>query len=191
MKAKSLCCFFSTRSKTKFAHGLLFIAFALLFNSCGIYTFNGASLSPDLKTIAISNFISTASGGPANLAQTFTEKIKEYYQRNTSLKLTTLNPDLSMDGSISSYDVTPVAPSVSSTGPNNTSVDRAALNRLTVTIQVHFANNKDETKNFDQSFSFYQDFPQTQTINQVEGSLIPKILDQIVLDIFNKSAGDW
>lgn len=162
----------------------------ILLQGCG-YTFNGASLSPDLKTIAISNFINSASGGPANLSQNFTEKIKEYYQRNTSLKLSTLNPDLTLEGTITSYEVSPVAPSVSNTGPNNTSVDRAALNRLTVTVQVRFNNNKDETKNFDQSFSFYQDFPQNQTINQVEGGLIPKIIDQIILDIFNKSAGDW
>ena len=49
----------------------------------------------------------------------------------------------------------------------------------------------DETKNFDQEFSFYQDFPQNQTLTQVEKNLIPKLVDQIILDLFNKIAGDW
>ena len=111
------------------------IGLVMWLQGCG-YTFNGASLSPDLKTIAISNFVNSASGGPANLALNFTEKIKEYYQRNTSLKLSTLNPDLTLEGTITAYEVAPVAPSVSNTGPNNTSVDRAALNRLTVTVQI-------------------------------------------------------
>ena len=52
-------------------------------------------------------------------------------------------------------------------------------------------STKDETKNFDQSFSFYADFPQSQTLNQDEARLLPTILDQIVQNIFNKSAADW
>ena len=35
------------------------------------------------------------------------------------------------------------------------------------------------------------DFPQNQTLSQVEKSLIPKLVDQIILDLFNKIAGDW
>jgi hypothetical protein len=52
-------------------------------------------------------------------------------------------------------------------------------------------NRLDETKNFDQEFSFYQDFPQNQTLTQVEKGLVPKLVDQIILDLFNKIAGDW
>jgi hypothetical protein len=33
---------------------------------------------------------------------------------------------------------------------------------------VKFTNAKDENKNFDQEFSFYQDFPQNQTVAAVE-----------------------
>ena len=52
-------------------------------------------------------------------------------------------------------------------------------------------NKLDEEKNFEQEFSFYQDFPQNQTLTQVEKVLIPKLSDQIILDLFNKIAGDW
>jgi hypothetical protein len=89
---------------------------------------------------------------------------------------------MQLEGTITAYEVTPTAP---------TANDQAAFNRLTITIQVKFTNNKDEEKNFDQSFSFFKDFPQNQTLSQVESRLIPVILDQLVQDIFNKSAGDW
>ena len=160
---------------------LLFIISSIIMG-CGSYSFKGSTLSSDLKTIAINNFTLAAAGGPANLSNTITEKLKEYYQRNTQLKIKTSNTDLMLEGSVVGYDLTPQAP---------TSQDKAGLNRLTITIQVHFTNNKDEEKSFDQNFSFYADFQQTQTLNQVEAKLIPIILDQIVLDIFNKSAGDW
>ena len=123
-----------------------------------------------------------AAGGPANLPTQFNEKMKEYYQRNTNLKLLPTNGDLQLEGSISGYEVTPVAP---------TSQDQAAVTRLTITVQVKFSNIKDETKNFDQNFSFFKDFPQGQTLSQNEKRLIDDIFDQIVQDIFNKSAGDW
>jgi hypothetical protein len=108
--------------------------------------------------------------------------MKEYYQRNTNLALLPSNGDLQLEGSITGYEVTPVAPNAN---------DQAALNRLTITIQVKFTHNKDEEKNFDQSFTFFKDFPQNQTLSQVESRLIPQILDQLVQDIFNKTAGDW
>ncbi|MEZ4902912.1 MAG: LptE family protein [Spirosomataceae bacterium] len=153
-----------------------------LLAGCGIYSFRGSTLAPDIKSITVVNFNMATAGGPANLALQFNEKIKEYYQRNTNLALLPSNGDLILEGTISGYEVTPTAP---------TANDQAAFNRLTVTVQVKFTNNKDEEKNFDQSFSFFKDFPQSQTLNQVESRLIPPILDQLIQDIFNKSAGDW
>jgi len=159
---------------------LLFVGITSLLQAC--YTFRGASLDPNLKTIQIQNFTAQAAGGPTNLTLTFNEKMKEYFQRNTSLKIANINPDLMFEGSITGYDVEAKATSSS---------DKGGLNRLTIRVQVKFTNAKDENKNFDQEFSFYQDFPQNQTVAAVEKELIPKIFDQIVLDIFNKTAGEW
>jgi Lipopolysaccharide-assembly len=167
---------------TRIASAFCFLIIAIIILGCGSYSFKGSTLSSDLKTIAINNFTLATAGGPANLSITLTEKLKEYYQRNTQLKLKASNTDLILEGSVVGYDLTPQAP---------TSQDKAGLNRLTITIQVHFTNNKDDEKSFEQNFSFYADFNQTQTLNQVEAKLIPIILDQIILDIFNKSAGDW
>jgi len=156
------------------------LAVLWVFNAC--YSFKGASLASELKTIQISNIKMEAAGGPTNLSLEANEKLKEYFQRNTSLKLSTINPDLLLEGTILGYELSPQAP---------TSDDKAGINRLTLRIQFRLTNRLDESKNFEQEFSFYQDFPQNQTLTQVEKSLIPKLLDQIILDLFNKMAGDW
>ncbi len=172
--------YFSSGNASKFVLFCLMLTINCSLISC--YTFRGASLDANLKTMQIQNFAFQTAGGPANLSLTFNEKMKEYFQRNTSLKTTNVNPDLMFEGAITGFTVEAKAP---------TSDDKGGLNRLTITIQVKFTNAKDENKNYDQEFSFYQDFAQTQTITAVQGALVPKILDQIVLDIFNKTAGEW
>jgi hypothetical protein len=155
---------------------------SFIIQSCGIYSFTGTTLSPDIKTVTVNNFTLATAGGPANLPLTFNEKLKEYYQRYTNLKVVPSNGDMVLEGNITGYDLLAVAPTAS---------DQAGVNRLQITVLARFYNNKDETKNFEQSFSFYQDFPQNQTLSQNESRLVPKILDQIVLDLFNKTAADW
>jgi hypothetical protein len=164
----------------KFIYPLFFLFILCTIISC--YSFKGASLSPDLKTIQFANVRMETAGGPSNLSLTVNEKLKEYFQRNSTLKITNQNPDLNIEGTIIGYELTPQAP---------TSDDKAGLNRLTLRIQFQLTNRLDETKNFEQEFSFYQDFPQNQTLSQVEKTLIPKLIDQIILDLFNKVAGDW
>jgi hypothetical protein len=156
--------------------------FTFYITSCGVYSFSGTTLSPDIKSVTVSNFTLQTAGGPANLPLTLTEKMKEYYQRYTSLKVLPTGGDMALEGTITGYDLVPVAATAS---------DQAGLNRLQITIQVRFTNTKDDTKSFDQSFSFYKDFPQNQTLSQNEPTLVPQILDQLVLDVFNKTAADW
>jgi hypothetical protein len=159
-----------------------FILAIILFSytSCGVvkYSFTGTTIRQDVKTISVANFINNSGGGPANITQNFTERVKEYYQQNSTLKIgpTDGTADLQLEGAITGYDLTPIAP---------TQGQFASLNRLTVRVQVKFTNTKDETENFDAPFSFYADFPQERTLTAVENELLTVIFDQIVLDIFN------
>lgn len=166
--------------KTFFILNSSFLIFGII--SCKIYSFTGTTLKEDLKTITIQNVVMGTAGGPANLTLTFTEKLKEYYQRNTSLKLKPNDADLLLESTIVGYELTPVSA---------TSSDKAALNRLTIRIEVRFVNAKYEEESFEKEFSFYQDFPQEQNLSQVESSLVPKIIDQLVLNIFTDTAAQW
>jgi hypothetical protein len=161
----------------------LALVFLLMVSlSCKRYSFTGTSLSSDYKTIYIKNIMMNTAG-PANLTQVFTEKLKEYYQRNTSLKLKSTDADLVLEGIITGYELSQSA---------QTSSDKAAQNRLTIRAEISFTNSKDDAQSFqDREFYFFVDFPSEQTLTQVEKKLINTITDQIVLDIFNKTAANW
>lgn len=161
---------------------LYVIATQFIVSSCGIYSFTGAKINEDIKSFSIQNFTLSIAGGPQNLSLSFNEKLKEYYQRNTRLKYKSSDGDLHLQGSIVAYELSPVS---------TTAGDKAASNRLTITVAVTFTNKLDEKQNFEKDFSFYQDFSQEQSLTQVESSLVPKILDQLVLNIFNATADTW
>jgi len=153
------------------------------------YSFTGASLSPHIKTIAIANFYNDSGGGPPNLSQQFTEEIKDYYARNTSLAVVNGNGDLQLEGSIVSYQFSPVAPQATGT---NEQADRAGLMRLTITVKASYVNTRDDTFDFNnKTFSFYEDFSANVNPATVEEGLINTIFEQIIFDIFNATVANW
>jgi hypothetical protein len=176
-------------NKTARASYTLLFLICFILSACGVYSFTGANISPDIKTISIQTFFNDSGNGPPNLSQTFTEKLKDYYQQNTSLAIVKDDGDLQLDGSIVRWDLTPVAPTAS--GDQNMP-DAAGLMRLTITVKAEYINVKDDTFNFNKSFSFYDDFdPNRTTLTAVEDQLIDTIFEQIILDIFNSSVANW
>ncbi len=164
---------------------LLLLPFFVILQGCGVYSFTGANVSPDVKTVSIPNFANQANQGPSNLSQIFSEQMRDYFQRNTNLTLVRTGGDLQFEGAIITYEVLPAAIQ------REDGQDIAALNRLTIRVQMRYTNNVQPEQNFDQSFSFFRDFPQEQSLQQVEGVLIEEISEQIIVDIFNKSVANW
>lgn len=165
-------CFFSLLSLT------------LLLTGCMKFTFNGGTVPAEAETLSVQTFFDDVGAGPPNLNVTMSEKLRDYFQRNTRLALVPQEGDLQFEGSIVGYDVAPVAP----TGDEN---QQAALQRLTITVKVQYYNVFDENTNFDKNFSFFSDFGATENLTDVEDRLIDEILDQIVIDIFNASVANW
>ncbi|MFY8034023.1 MAG: LPS assembly lipoprotein LptE [Flexibacteraceae bacterium] len=161
---------------------LLIFLISICLSGCGIYSFTGSALSPDIKTISIETFPDRSNGGPSYISQVFTDKAREYFQSNSKLAILQSNGDLQITGYISGYTLSPVAP----TGNNV-----AAKTRLTITVKVKYQNTKNEEDDFEQDFSFFSDFDQTQTLSAVERGKIEEISDQILLDIFNKTVANW
>ena len=75
------------------------IYFLTLF-SCGIYSFNGASISNQTKTISIDYFKNSASTVQPILSQVITEKLKDYFTQQTNLSINENNGDLKFKGEI-------------------------------------------------------------------------------------------
>lgn len=152
--------------------------------ACSVnYSFTGTSFDNGEQTISIQNFRNQASLAPPNLPQQFTEDLRDFYQNNTDLELVESGGDIELQGAITGYELRPVAP---------TGEERAALNRLTISVKVSYINHKNTKQNFqNRNFSFYDDFPQSQSLSAVEVTLNEEITEQIILDIFNQTAADW
>jgi hypothetical protein len=154
----------------------------VLTYGCGVYSFTGASISPDVKTVSIQYFPNNAAVVQPILSQQFTEKLKEKFISQTSLALVDNSGDLQFEGAITAYDAAPTAIQGNET---------AALNRLTIRVNVKFTNTKDEKQNFETTFSRYADYDSKLTLSSVEQELISQINTQLVDDIFNKAVVNW
>jgi hypothetical protein len=156
-------------------------------NGCGIYSLSGAATTA--KTIQVDQFYNNTDLGPANLGQDFTNKLKDYYQQNSSLKVVASNGELFIEGTLVQYSVSPIAP-VAGTNPSQPSL--AALSRLTIGIKANYVDTKEPKNSFkDKSFSFYADFPNEKNLIDVQGELEKTIFNQIFLDIFNATIANW
>ncbi|MBU2887913.1 LptE family protein [Gilvimarinus agarilyticus] len=160
-----------------------------LSTSCGVYSFTGASISADVKTISIPTFYNNAPLGPSNMSITFTESVRDYFLQNTNLVLVDNDGDLQLEGAISNYTLTPVAVTAAQDDSN---IDLTSLTRITIYVDAVYVNTKDDTYDFDKTFSFFIDFDQNaQDLSANEEEFVEEIFDQIILDIFNSSVANW
>ncbi len=155
---------------------------------CGVYGFTGASISPDVETISIQQFYNNAVLGPSDMSNVFTEKIKDYFQQNTSLALVDQSGDLQLDGYVADYRISPVAANASRSQDGQ---DVSQLSRITISVFATYINTQDPTFDFERRFSFFLDYDQNTDLTTVEDELVGEIFDQIILDIFNASVANW
>ena len=167
------------RIKAKIA--VLVLALAWICQGCGIYSFSGASIPAEAKTVSVDYFPNHAQLVNPLLSNNLTNALRDAMTNQTTLDMVESGGDISFEGEITDYKTMPVA----ITGQT------AAMNRLTITVKVRFSNRFDETKDFEQSFSHYEDYPSNQDLNAVQGGLTPVIIEALVEDIFNKALVNW
>jgi len=166
----------------KFSLLALIVLTMLVLASCSIsYTFSGASLSPDVKTVFVDVFPNRASLINPSLSQNFTEALKDKFTSEAGLSLQNNNADLEFSGDITGYSLSPVA----------IQQNEAAMMRLTITVQVKFVNNIDPKQNYSTSFSEFEDYSSDQDFNSVEAQLNETIIKKLMEKIFLKSAANW
>ncbi len=164
-------------------HIFIIIVFALTINSCKVkYSLNGATIPIEAKTVSVAFFANNTTLGSPSISQKFTEKLRDVVSTQTNLALMKQNGDIQFMGSITDYNVAPVAIQ---------SNDQAASNRLTITVNVKYINKFDASKNFEQNFSRYADFKASTSISSQEDVLLTEINRQLTEDIFNKAFNNW
>jgi hypothetical protein len=156
----------------------------LAFPACRIsYKLNGAALDYNTyKTIQIDNFPIRAALVYPPLQQTFENKLLDYVTRNTRLQTTDGRADLQLEGEITGYALSPQAVTENAL---------ASKTRLTITVRVKYTDDKNEKNDIDQSFSAYRDFDSSQMLTEVQDQLCEEICDELVLQIFNATLGNW
>ena len=156
---------------------------AFMVQSCGIYSFTGTSIQPDVKTITIPFLEYKALKVNPSLSNQLTEALQEKFRRFTRLELIEEEGDLEVVGAVVGYDVRATA---------ITATEQAAQNRLTVSVKVSFTNRKYPEESFpEKSFSAYADFDATQTLDAVEATLCDEIVEKLCEDIFNGTVANW
>jgi len=136
-----------------------------------------------LNTVSVQYFQDRSNLAPPNLAQTFTDELKDFIQRQSRLVLINGTADANFEGEIRIYDgQRPVAISGD---------DLATLNRFTIAVNIKYTNSKDPDQNFSETFTQYQDYDSRSSFQDVESELSETIIEQIVEDIFNRAFVNW
>lgn len=158
----------------------------MLLSGCGLtvkYSLSGASIPPDAKTFSVAYFPNNATMVSPILSSTLTDALVDIFTRRTRLTQVEEGGDFAFEGEIVNY---------TSTTASVSSDDYALLNRLSITVKVRFTNAIDEKASWaTRTFTAYEDYDSTKLLNEVEGTLIPQIVDKIVLDIFQAAASNW
>ncbi|MFP4556564.1 MAG: LPS assembly lipoprotein LptE [Bacteroidales bacterium] len=170
-------------SQRKLLMVICIILLSLCSISCSInYSFSGASISPEIKTVTVEHFPNQAPLVNPTLSSTLSEELRNRFVTQTRLNVVSSNGDLNFSGEIRDYRVKPVAIQGN---------EVAAQNRLTIAVRVKFENSKDPSQNFDKTFSHYEDFESQQQLAQVEQELTRVIVEKLVEDIFNNAVANW
>ncbi len=162
---------------------VLLVAAAFMVQACGIYSFTGTSIQPDVKTVTINYFEYKALKVNPSLSNQITEALKDKFTKLTKLEQVDVEGDLEIIGEVTGYDVKATA---------ITANEQAAQNRLTVNVKIAFVDRKYPENSFEnKSFSAYADFDAMQSLDAVEASLCEEIVEKLCEDIFNGTVANW
>lgn len=154
----------------------------LPLGGCGIYSFSGASIPPEAKTITIRQIDNNAPIVVPYLSQVLSDRMRDKFLAETGLRLADSEGDLLFEGSIIEYTVTPAA----ATGNETTS-----LSRLTIGVKISFESKINPDDDWEQTFRRFADFDAARDLQSVEEQLINDIVRQLIDDIFNKAFVNW
>ncbi len=163
------------------------IIYVLLFflvavTGCGIYSFSGTSIAPDVTSITVYNIENRAMRINPSLSNNLSEALREKYRRLTKLRIVNDGGDLIVEGEISSYETASIAV---------TAQEVAAQNRLSITVKISFTNIKYPDESFEKNYAAFEDYPSTTSLDAVEARLVESIIEKLTEMIFNDTVANW
>ena len=160
----------------------LLLIILLTLNSCSVYNFTGSG-KIDAKTFQVNFFQNTAELVQPGIDRTFTLNLQDLIQNQTNLNLVKNGGDLTYQGEITDYRITPMMA---------TADIQAAQNRLTIRVKVQFTNKNKEADDFDKTFEFFYDYPAEKQLSGSDLDVAIKVIfERITQDVFNESLAKW
>ena len=169
-------------------HGALFLLLQVIIGSavlsgCKVsYSFSGASISPQVKTVSVQYFQNRAPLVQPGLSQYVTDALIDKCKAQTNLTNINGIGDVNFEGVISDYNTRPLSVAADA---------QAAMNRFTISVKVKFTNAIEPELSFEQTFSRYEDYDSNLDLSNVEKDLSVKIIEMIIEDIFNQAFVNW
>lgn len=162
----------------------LTVAFISVLLSCvPRYTLNGAAIDYNIyHTIHVGEFPIRAALVYPPLQQTFENELLDYINRNTRLRTVDTASDITLEGEITGYSLTPQAV---------TEDAYASKTRLTITVRIKYTDAANDKNDVDQTFSAYRDFDSSVMLTDVQDELCQQISKELVDLIFNATLGNW
>lgn len=162
---------------------LSFILISLSVLACGVYSFTGTSIPAGTNTFQVNYFQNNAPLIEPGLERTFTITLQDLILNQTNLSLVTSGGDLTYEGEITEYRISPTTAQSNST---------AAQNRLTISVQVRFYDKNSPDEDFAQRFTFFYDYPgSAQLVGSQKDTAIEEIFERLTQDIFNATLAKW
>ncbi|NMH89803.1 LPS assembly lipoprotein LptE [Flavivirga algicola] len=148
----------------------------IMFGCKSKYTFNNVNIG-NATTFQVNSFKNNSNLIEPGLNRDFTLSLQELLLNQTSLSLVKTGGDLVYQGEITDYKISPTTA---------TSQNTAAQNRLKISINVLHFNKLKKDSNFEQTFSFFYDYPSDkQLTGNLKNEAIEAIFKHITQDIFN------
>jgi hypothetical protein len=161
---------------------LLLLVILTSTNSCSVYNFTGTG-NINAKTYQVNFFPNNSELIEPGIDRVFTLTLQDLIQNQTNLQLVKNSGELTYEGEITNYRISPMTA---------TADQKAAQNRLTIRVNVRFTNKNKESDDFEKSFEFYYDYPAAQQLTgATKTAAITEIFERITQDIFNESLAKW
>lgn len=160
--------------------GFLLLIFSLN-TSCGVYSFSGATVPLDVKSMSIEYITNKAPNSWSSLDRIFNNELKQKMISDAGLKILDKEGDYQIKGYISSYTITPQAA---------TNGEFANSYKLSISVQIEFTDTKTEKKlAWNENFTNFEVY--SDDISTKEDRLITSISKNISNQLFNKIFSTW
>lgn len=160
---------------------LLFLWALAFAHSCKVYSFSGASVPKEVKTISIDYIQNKAPNAWSTIDNIFNQELRNKMVRDGGLKVIDGAGDYQLKGYISDYRITPQTPTTGSF---------SARYRLDITVYIEFRDVVTDKKvEWNLTFTNFEVYE--NDITGREDILIRAISENICNSIFNKMFSTW